>query len=103
MGQTRRMSVKGVTMDIDRHEVTYGGEAVELNHREYELVRLLMENKNIVMNRQKLMDSVCGYDYMGETNIIDVYVRHIRSKIDDRFGIKFITTVRGVGYAVKED
>ena len=75
----------------------------ELNHREYELVRLLMENKNIVMNRQKLMDSVCGYDYMGETNIIDVYVRHIRSKIDDRFGIKFITTVRGVGYAVKED
>ena len=101
--QTRKFTVKGVTMDTDRHEVTYNGEIVELNHREYELVRILMENKNIVLNREKLLDSVCGYDYMGETNIIDVYVRHIRSKLDDRFGIKFITTVRGVGYAVKED
>jgi two-component system response regulator ArlR len=100
---TRKFTVKGVTMDTDRHEVTYNGEIVELNHREYELVRILMENKNIVLNREKLLDSVCGYDYMGETNIIDVYVRHIRSKLDDRFGIKFITTVRGVGYAVKED
>ena len=101
--QTREFTVKGVTMDTDRHEVTYNGEIVELNHREYELVRILMENKNIVLNREKLLDSVCGYDYMGETNIIDVYVRHIRSKLDDRFGIKFVTTVRGVGYAVKED
>lgn len=101
--QTRKFTVKGVTMDTDRHEVTYNGEIVELNHREYELVRILMENKNIVLNRERLLDSVCGYDYMGETNIIDVYVRHIRSKLDDRFGIKFITTVRGVGYAVKED
>ncbi len=49
------------------------------------------------------MNTVCGYDYMGETNIIDVYVRYIRSKIDDRFGIKFISTVRGVGYVIKED
>ena len=101
--RTRKMTVKGVTIDTDRYEVTCGGELVELNHREYELVRILMENKNIVMNRQQLMNSVCGYDYMGETNIIDVYVRHIRSKIDDRFGFRFITTVRGVGYAVKEE
>ena len=62
-------------MDTDRHEVTYNGEIVELNHREYELVRILMENKNIVLNREKLLDSVCGYDYMGETNMIDVYIR----------------------------
>lgn len=101
--QTRKITVKGVTMDVERHEVTCCGQIVELNHREYELMRILMENKNIVMNRQQLMDSVCGYDYLGETNIIDVYVRHIRSKVDERFGIKFITTVRGVGYAVKED
>ena len=101
--RTRKMTVKGVTIDTERYEVTCGGELVELNHREYELVRILMENKNIVMNRQQLMNSVCGYDYMGETNIIDVYVRHIRSKIDDRFGFRFITTVRGVGYAVKEE
>ncbi|MGF6375815.1 two-component system response regulator ArlR [Clostridiales Family XIII bacterium PM5-7] len=100
---TRKITVKGVTMDIDRHEVTYGREIVELNHREYELVHVLMENKNIVMNRDQLMNKVCGYDYVGETNIIDVYVRYIRGKIDDHYGIKFITTVRGVGYVIKED
>ena len=101
--QTRKKSVNGVTMDIDRHEVTYGDEIIELNNREYELVHTLMENKNIVLNRDQLMNTVCGYDYMGETNIIDVYVRYIRAKIDDRFGIKFISTVRGVGYVIKED
>ncbi len=101
--ETRRLCVKGVTMDIDRHEVTFDGESIELNHREYELVRTLMENKNIVMNREQLLRAVCGYDYMGESNVIDVYVRYIRSKIDERFGIRFITTVRGVGYAIKED
>ena len=61
-----------------------------------------MLNRNIVMNRERLMSEVCGYDYVGETNIIDVYVRYIRSKIDDRFGIKLIHTVRGVGYVIKE-
>lgn len=101
--QTRKLSVKGVTMDIDRHEVAFGEEMIELNNREYELVHTLMENKNIVLNREQLMNTVCGYDYIGETNIIDVYVRYIRSKIDDRFGIKFISTVRGVGYVIKED
>ena len=85
--QTHRLTVCGVTMDTDRHEVTCNGEAIELTNREYELVHVLMENKNIVMDREKLMNRVCGYDYIGETNIIDVYVRHIRSKIDDVYGI----------------
>lgn len=101
--ETHTMTVCGVTVDIDRHEVTYNGEIIELNNREYELVHTLMRNKNIVMNREKLMNAVCGYDYMGETNIIDVYVRYVRAKIDDRFGIKFISTVRGVGYVIKEN
>ena len=101
--QTHRLTVCGVTMDTDRHEVTCNGEAIELTNREYELVHVLMENKNIVMDREKLMNRVCGYDYIGETNIIDVYVRHIRSKIDDVYGIRFIQTVRGVGYAIKDE
>lgn len=99
---TRKLSVKGVSMELDRHEVTYGGEVIELNHREYELLRVLMENKNVVLNREQLINQVCGYDYYGETNIIDVYVRHIRAKMDDRFGEKIITTVRGVGYVIRE-
>lgn len=101
--QTHRLTVCGVTMDTDRHEVTCSGEPIELTNREYELVHVLMENKNIVLDREKLMNRVCGYDYIGETNIIDVYVRHIRSKIDDVFGIRFIQTVRGVGYVIKDE
>ena len=101
--QPHRLTVCGVTMDTDRHEVTCNGEAIELTNREYELVHVLMENKNIVMDREKLMNRVCGYDYIGETNIIDVYVRHIRSKIDDVYGIRFIQTVRGVGYVIKDE
>ena len=78
------------------------GEPVELTNREFELLHTLMENKNIVMDREKLMNIVCGYEYIGETNIIDVYIRYLRTKIDDRFGIKLITTVRGVGYVIRE-
>lgn len=101
--ETHKIQAKGVVMDLDRHEVTYDGEIIELNNREYELVKTLMENKNFVMNREQLLNEVCGYNYVGESNVIDVYVRYIRTKIDDRFKIKFITTVRGVGYAIKEE
>ena len=99
---THRIEIRGVCMDTDRHEVTVGGESVELTNREFELLRTLMENKDIVMDREKLLNAVCGYDYLGETNIIDVYVRYLRTKIDDRFGVKLITTVRGVGYVIRE-
>lgn len=99
---THTLSIKGVTLDEDRYEVTVNGENVELTNREFELLRMLMKNKNIVLDREKLMNEVCGYDYIGETNIIDVYVRYLRTKIDDHYGIKLIHTVRGVGYVVKE-
>lgn len=97
-----RIEIKGVSLDTDRHEVRVGGEEIELSNREFELLRYLMENKNIVLDRDKLINEICGYDYVGETNIIDVYVRYLRTKIDDRFGIKLIQTVRGVGYSIKE-
>ncbi len=99
---TNTLSIKGVILDEDRYEVTVNGETVELTNREFELLRMLMKNKNIVLDREKLMNEVCGYDYMGETNIIDVYIRYLRTKIDDHYGIKLIHTVRGVGYVVKE-
>jgi DNA-binding response OmpR family regulator len=62
-----------------------------------------LENKNLVISRDTLLEKVCGYDYMGETNVIDVYVRYVRSKIDDVYNVKIIQTVRGVGYCIKED
>ena len=76
---------------------------MELTHREFELLRVLLENKNIVISRDTLLQKVCGYDYMGETNIIDVYVRYLRSKLDDVYQVKIIQTVRGVGYCIKDE
>ena len=76
---------------------------VELSKREFDLLALLLTNKNIVLGRDTLLQKVCGYDYVGETNVIDVYIRYLRAKIDERFGIHMIQTVRGVGYVIKDE
>ncbi len=93
----------GVELDKVRYEVKVNGSNVELTHREFSLLQILLENKNIVLSRDTLLEKVCGYDYVGETNVIDVYVRYLRSKIDDAFGIKLIQTVRGVGYVIRDE
>lgn len=90
-------------MDLARHEVRYAGELVALTPREFDLLHVLLENKNIVVSRDTLLEKVCGYDYLGETNVIDVYVRYLRSKLDDVYRVKIIQTVRGVGYCIKDD
>ena len=90
------LSANGIEMNTDSHEVTYRGKPVELTNREFILLRILLENKNVVMSREKLLCEAWGYDYYGETNIIDVYVRYIRHKTSD----DVIRTVRGVGYII---
>lgn len=92
-----------LVLDERRYEVRYDGQKIELTNREFELLKILLENKNIVMTRDVLLNKVCGYDYVGETNVIDVYVRYLRSKIDERFGVRVIQTVRGVGYVIREE
>lgn len=92
-----------LTLDKMRHKVTYDNTEVELTNREFTLLQILMENKNIVLTRDVLIEKLCGYDYVGETNVIDVYVRFLRTKIDDAFKTKIITTVRGVGYVIKDE
>lgn len=98
-----QLSCRGLTMNIQRYEVTYAGNKIELTHREFELLKVLLENRNIVISRDTLLEKVCGYDYFGETNIIDVYVRYLRSKLDDVYQVKWIQTVRGVGYVIRDD
>lgn len=100
---TRQITVGKVMIDLDRHEVVADGNSVELTNYEFELLRILMENRNIVLDRERLIGDIWGYDYDGENNVVDVYIRHLRTKIDDRYGIKLIQTVRGVGYVIKED
>ncbi len=97
------LEYKSLKLNKKRHEVLYGEKTIELTNREFKLLEVLMENKNIVMTRDELIEKVCGYDYIGETNLIDVYVRYVRTKVDDMLGIKVITTVRGVGYVIKEE
>ncbi len=97
------LEIRGVTLDVERHEVKVGDDSIELTNREFEVLKALMENRNVVMTRERLASLACGYDFVGETNIIDVYIRHLRSKIDDQYGIKLITTVRGVGYVIRQD
>ena len=80
----------------------YGEEEVFLTSREFDLLQALMENRSIVLRREQLLSKVWGYDYMGETNVVDVYIRYLRSKIDEKFGVKFIHTVRGVGYVFRD-
>ncbi|WP_346889253.1 response regulator transcription factor [Clostridium sp. UBA1056] len=92
-----------LTLDKIRYKVMYDGTEIELTNREFTLLQVLMENKNIVLTRDVLIEKVCGYDYFGETNVIDVYVRYLRTKIDDTFKVKIITTVRGVGYVIKDE
>ena len=89
-------------LDPARHEVFYGDVPVQLTLREFELLQALMENRSIVLSREKLLDMVWGYEYAGETNVVDVYIRYLRAKLDDAFGVKYIHTVRGVGYVFRD-
>lgn len=91
-----------VTMDVARHQVTCQGRPVDLTSREFDVLKLMMENQQIVLSRDTFLAKVWGYDYVGETNVVDVYIRYLRSKIDDAYGVELIHTVRGVGYVLRE-
>ena len=87
---------------LERYEVEVDGETVHLTKKEYSLLEYMMRNKRTVLTRDQILEKVWGYDYSGDTNVVDVYIRYLRAKLDDRFHEKYIYTVRGVGYAVKE-
>jgi len=95
------LQLGNLKVDLDKYMVTYNDEVIDLTKREFDLLEYFLENKNIVVTREKALQAVWGYDYMGDTNAVDVYVRYLRSKIDERYNIKLIHTVRGVGYLLK--
>ena len=92
-----------ITMDTARRQVRCGGQAGELTTREFDVLRLFLENPEIVLSRETFLSKVWGYDYVGETNVVDVYIRYLRSKLDAACGRSLIHTVRGVGYVLRED
>lgn len=93
---------RDLVMDRDRHEVRRAGKTVNLTAKEYALLEYLLLHRNKVHTRDELFNGVWGSDFLGDSNLIDVYIRYLRGKIDDGFDDKLITTVRGVGYTIKD-
>ena len=91
-----------LTMNLDSHTVTRGGKPINLSAKEYQLLEYLLYNKGIVLSREKIENHIWNYDYEGGTNVVDVYIRYLRKKIDEGFEKKLIKTIRGEGYILDE-
>ncbi len=102
-GDVSVLTLKDLTIDTKQRSVKVGESDVDLTKTEFDLLTYLVLNKNIVLTREQILNYVWGYDYIGETNIVDVYIRYLRTKIDDRIGTKFIHTIRGVGYSARDE
>ena len=96
------LMVRNLRLYPSRYEVLVGEESVELTKKEYSLLEYLLRNKRTVLTRDQILQQVWGYDYVGDTNVVDVYIRYLRAKLDDHFGEKYIYTMRGVGYVIKD-
>lgn len=90
-------------LDPLKREVCVKDNLIQLTKREFDLLYYLLENKNIVLSRETILEHIWGYDFSGGTNAIDVYIRYLRAKIEEPFGIKVLYTVRGVGYVIKDE
>ena len=100
-GKTGIISVGDLTVDTAARRVERAGREISLSAKEYELLQYLVMNKGVVLSREKIEDHIWNYDYEGGTNVVDVYIRYLRKKIDEGEDIKLIHTVRGAGYVIK--
>lgn len=95
------LSVGNLKLDLQKHEVIKGSEKIDLTFKEFELLRLLLENKGKVLSRNYLLDKIWGYEYYGETRTVDVHIRYLRKKIEgSNEDEKYIETIRGIGYKI---
>lgn len=98
-----RYQLEDLTLDTKSRQVTRGKTVIQLTQREYKLLLTLLKNINSTMTRDELLDKVWGIDFEGQTNIVDVYIRYLRHKIDKDINNSLIQTVRGVGYILRDD
>ncbi|WP_026565344.1 response regulator transcription factor [Bacillus sp. UNC41MFS5] len=96
------LTVEDLVINTDTREVTRDGQLITFTPKEYDLLVYLVLNKNKVVTRDSIIMSVWGYEYEGEMNVIDVFIRQIRKKMDEGFSFQLINTVRGIGYTIKE-
>ena len=95
------LTVGPVALDPDRREVTVGGSLIALTAREFDVLALLMAHAETVLTRERIAHEALGYEYVGDTNNVDVHIAHLRAKIEDAGGARIIHTVRGVGYVCR--
>ncbi|NOV02903.1 response regulator transcription factor [Paenibacillus planticolens] len=97
------LKIDDLTMDLKSRSVVREGAAIELTPTEFELLRFLIQHQDEVMTREQIISEVWGYDFVGDTNVVDVYIRYLRQKVDKPFSSKLIQTIRGVGYLMKAE
>ncbi|WP_349409710.1 response regulator transcription factor [Pseudalkalibacillus sp. SCS-8] len=95
------LSIEGLSIDIKKRMVKREGKAIELTQREFDLLVYMMRHEGEVLNREQILSAVWGYDFVGETNVVDVYIRYLRNKLDRNYERPLIHTVRGVGYTLR--
>lgn len=96
------LQVADLSLNPATHAVMRAGKEIMLSAREYSILECLMRNAGLVLSREKIENHIWSYDYQGGSNVIDVYIRYLRKKVDDEFDVKLIHTIRGVGYVLKE-
>lgn len=97
------LKIDELSMDLKSRAVTREGTAIELTPTEFDLLRFLIAHQDEVMSREQIISEVWGYDFIGDTNVVDVYIRYLRQKIDKPFSKKLIQTIRGIGYLIKSE
>ncbi len=97
------LSIGELKLKLLSHSAFYGEEELLLTKKEFELMEYLLRHKNIAITREELLNKVWDYEYLGDTNVVDVYIRYLRQKIDDKYQVHIISTVRGVGYMIKDE
>ncbi len=102
INQDKIIQVADLTLDLEKKQVSRANNIIELTKKEYELLEYLMKNNGIVISREKIIEKVWNYDFVGDTKIVDVFISYLRSKIDDPYDKKLINTVRGFGYVIQE-
>ncbi len=101
--EEKRLLYGKLTVDLAARQVSFDGEPLTLTKKEFDLLAFLLKNKNRAVPREELLSAVWDYDYAGDTNVVDVYIRYLRQKVEEPLNIRLIETVRGVGYMVRDE
>ena len=97
------LEIADLCVDTTTRQVKRGENVIELSSKEYSILEYLMRNKGIVVSKEKIEENIWNYDYEGSSDVIKVYIHHLRKKIDDNYEKKLLHTIKNVGYVIKED